>query len=75
MSYGCKNRAPFDDVSTSYGINSRTGDVVLSVIPFRMARDCQYALFDPYSDPGCVGCVHRDHAMKKREALETQKVS
>ena len=75
MSYGCFNRAPFDDESTSYGINSRTGDVVVSVVPFRMSRDCQYALFEKYADPGCVGCVHRDLALKKREALVAQKVS
>lgn len=75
MSYGCKNRAPFDDVSTSYGLNSKTGDVVLAVVPFRMSRDCQYALFDQYNDSGCVGCVHRDLALKKREALAAQTLS
>jgi len=75
MSYGCKNHPPFDDVSTSYGLNSTTGEVDRYAVPFRMARDCQYALFDKYADPGCVGCAHRDRALKKREALAAQTVS
>ena len=50
MTYGCFNRAPFpENYITSHG----------EIIPFRMARDCQYQKDDKYADPGCVGCCHK----------------
>lgn len=69
MAYGCFNRAPFVESQTVHGISRDTGLPVSTTIPFRMSRDCNYARFDRYADPGCVGCAERD------KALAFQKVS
>jgi len=59
MTYGCFDREPFKYSYVMHGISKVTGNKVLTVIPFRMARECQYTLNDKYADPGCVGCSHK----------------
>lgn len=50
MAYGCFNRGPFqENYTTTWG----------EVLPFPMARDCQYQKDDKYADPGCAGCKHK----------------
>jgi len=69
MAYGCMNRQPFQPSYALHGISKLTGKEVRTIIPFRMAGECQYTLNDRYLDPGCVGCSHR------REPVDSQKVS
>ena len=66
--YDCFNRKPFKASYAMHGISKQTGRETLTIIPFRMARECQYTLHDKYSDPNCVGCSHKF-------TLSTQKVS
>lgn len=68
MSYGCMNRAPFKESFTLHGISKETGEMVKTVIPFRMSMECDYALHDKYSDPGCNGCAEKVKALARREA-------
>lgn len=59
MSYGCFDREPFKPMQLLYGHSSQTGEPITTVVPFRMALNCQYTLEDKYADTGCVGCKHR----------------
>jgi len=60
MSYRCYNRGPYKDQHVLHGWNSQTGEKIVTVIPHTMTKDCQYQKSDPYNDPGCVGCRHKE---------------
>ena len=57
--YGCYSREPFKASYAMHGISKQTGRETLTIIPFRMARECQYTRHDKYADPGCRGCSHK----------------
>ena len=56
---GCYDRAPYAESQVLHGISSATGFYVRTEIPHTMSKDCQYQKNDKYSDPGCVGCKHK----------------
>lgn len=58
--YGCHNREPFEVDQVAHGLDSATGDVIRSAIPFRMAQECQYTKTDlGKADSRCAGCSWR----------------
>ena len=57
---GCHNRKPFAETYGGFGISSKTGGSIESVIPFVMAKDCQYTKSElGKRDAGCHGCKWR----------------
>lgn len=60
MTYGCYDRAPFAPEQVLHGIDSKTGQQIVTRVPFRNSPDCNYTHTDlGQADPGCVGCKHR----------------
>jgi hypothetical protein len=64
MSYGCFNRPPLKDhhwVQVGHMIDELAGTRIDKMTPMTdpMTKTCQYQKDDKYSDPGCMGCVHK----------------
>lgn len=57
---GCFDRPPFLTEQVLYGIDSQTGLIIRTVVPFRNSKDCEYQKTDKYADPQCVGCKHKE---------------
>lgn len=54
---GCHNHDPYGNPQILHGMDSLTGEHIVTTIPFRMKEPCQYKLTElGKKDVGCTNC-------------------